>query len=154
MKKHLAVILISLISFNSAIAAAVPKEKALTLHEVSTKVTNAWARPSAKGHNSSVYMIIANEDLTEQDELVAVECDKAEKTELHNNVNVNGIFEMVPIDNLVIPAGRTVYFQPGGLHVMLMNLKETLMEGQSFNITLTFKKFGKVSTSVKIGNQL
>lgn len=153
MKKHLATILISLISFNSAIA-AVPKDKALTLHELSTNVTNAWARPSTKGHNSSVYMIIKNDDLENQEELIAVECDKAERTELHNNVNVNGIFEMVPIDNLVIPAGRTVYFQPGGLHVMLMNLKEDLREGESFNIILSFKKLGKVSTLVKVGNQL
>jgi periplasmic copper chaperone A len=41
-------------------------------------------------------------------------------------------------------------FQPGGLHVMLLDLKAPLKEGEHFPVTLTFEKAGQVTISVAV----
>lgn len=43
---------------------------------------------------------------------------------------------MRPVKRLSIDAGEQVSLQPGGLHIMLMNLSEPLSEGQSIDICL------------------
>ena len=42
------------------------------------------------------------------------------------------------IEALMVPAGSHVKLQPGGYHVMLMNLKEPLVVGEVHSMTLVF----------------
>lgn len=42
-------------------------------------------------------------------------------------------------DGFDIPAGGSVALAPGGKHVMLMNVKQPLIEGESIAITLRFE---------------
>jgi Copper chaperone PCu(A)C len=50
------------------------------------------------------------------------------------------------IDALARPAGRSVELAPGGCHVMLMELKQTLKEGDVVPVSLTIETEGKRST--------
>ena len=45
---------------------------------------------------------------------------------------------------VVIPAGTTVTFEPGGLHLMFVGLKASLKEGQKADVTLHFENNGSV----------
>ena len=45
---------------------------------------------------------------------------------------------------VVVPAKGKLEFKPGGYHVMLIGLKETLSEGKTFTLILHFKRAGKV----------
>jgi copper(I)-binding protein len=42
-------------------------------------------------------------------------------------------------DGLDIPAGGTVELKPGGMHLMLLDLKQPLVEGTRVPVKLTFK---------------
>jgi copper(I)-binding protein len=48
-------------------------------------------------------------------------------------------------DGLVIPAGETVELKPGGFHLMFMELKQPLVEGETVEVSLEFQKAGTVT---------
>jgi len=51
---------------------------------------------------------------------------------------------------LAIPAGKSVTFEPGGLHIMLMGLGAPLKAAASYRLTLTFEKAGTVAVDVPV----
>ena len=55
-------------------------------------------------------------------------------------------------DGIPIPAKGSVTLEPGGLHIMLMDLKQALVEGSTFPVTLTFEKAGQVEIQVSVGS--
>ena len=73
------------------------------------------------------------------DRLVGVAADFAARAEIHTMVHENGVMKMRQLtDGLEIPAGGIVELAPGGLHLMLMGLKQTLQAGQTLEVELTF----------------
>jgi copper(I)-binding protein len=62
----------------------------------------------------------------------------AAAVELHMHTNDDGVMRMRRIPHIHLPPGQTVSLQPGGLHVMLFDLKSSLKEGTTIPITLEF----------------
>ena len=58
--------------------------------------------------------------------------------------------KMRPVPAVPIPAGQMVTFTPGGAHIMLTGLKQKLVAGQSFPLTLTFAHAAPVTVDVKV----
>lgn len=115
-------------------------------------VTDAWARatpPTAV--NGAAYFTITNTG-AENDRLVDVASDIAERTELHESLNDNGVMIMRPLISIAVPAGATLEFAPGGKHVMLFGLKKPLAVGDTFGVTLTFEKAGAIGATVKVSD--
>ncbi len=114
-------------------------------------VIDPWAKPNIPGApNSAAYALVlnlsaANETLVGVDTAVA-------QAELHTmTMGENDVMVMRPVEGgIVIPAGGTAQLQPGGLHVMLMNLKSELPVGGSFDLTLRFATSGPISLTVPI----
>ena len=74
----------------------------------------------------------------------------AASAEAHESFTDNGIVKMRPAPSLAIPAGKVVTFAPGGYHVMLVGLKQPLVAGQSFPLTLTFAHAAPVTVDVQV----
>ena len=85
--------------------------------------------------NSAAFMTLTNQ--TDQAiSLVAAESAVGERIELHNHINDNGVMRMRQVDSIDLPAGETVELKRGGLHVMLMQLNQTLDVGSTVDIDL------------------
>jgi len=112
------------------------------------KVEQAWSRAAIAGHEGVVYLTIANSGPT--DTLTGASTPVAAMADLHETTNDNGVMKMRPVQSLQITTGKTVSLAPQGYHIMLMNLKQTLKEGDSFPITLTFQKAGKITATAKV----
>jgi copper(I)-binding protein len=96
------------------------------------------------------YMTITNNG-DEADRLVAVETDAAEAIEIHNVVMEGGVMQMMPQhDGVEIPAGEEIALAPGGYHVMMIGLTESLIAGEEFEATLVFEHAGEVEITVPI----
>jgi copper(I)-binding protein len=59
-------------------------------------------------------------------------------TELHTHLNEGGVMKMRAVADIAVPAGGETMLKPGGLHIMLINLKTALKEGDSVPISLSF----------------
>lgn len=119
---------------------------------VGLHVIGAWARPTVPGApTGAAYALIVN--LTDADEtLLSVSTDAAEVSEIHEMIMAEGdVMRMNPFEGgLTIPAGGAVLLQPGGLHVMLMNLTDALEVGEVLDFTLTFANAGEVEVSIPV----
>jgi copper(I)-binding protein len=97
--------------------------------------------PAAAG-----YMVVINNGGGD-DRLIGANAEFAGHTDLHSmSVTDEGVMEMRPLkDGLPIPSGETVALEPGGVHIMFMDLVGTLREGERHYILLEFEKAGPVS---------
>ena len=59
-------------------------------------------------------------------------------TELHTHINDGGVMKMRPVPAIDIKAKGEAVLKPGGLHVMLIDLKAPMKEGDLVPVTLTF----------------
>ena len=113
-------------------------------------IDDPWARPGFQGDNSAIYLVINNS--TEQgDGLIGASSDVANLTEIHlSKMDAEGTMTMERQDLIGIPAGETVILEPGGLHVMLMNLVNDLNVGDKFDLTLKFQRAGDIVFEVEV----
>ena len=65
-------------------------------------------------------------------------------------IEEGGAMKMRAAAPLEIPPGGEVRLEPGGLHVMLMQLREPLEQGGQVPLTLIFEKAGAVTVSAPI----
>jgi hypothetical protein len=100
------------------------------------------------GHEGVAYMTITNTGST--DTLTAATTPIAATADLHQTINDNGVMKMRPVQSVSIATGKTVTLVPRGYHIMLTDLKQTLKEGDSFAITLTFQKAGNITATAQV----
>ncbi len=115
-------------------------------------VEEPWVRATVMADGvSAAYMTIRNTG-REDDALVGAMTPVSQMTELHEMVMEGDIMRMRPIagQRLVIPAGGQVELKPGGLHIMLMGLQQTLEPGTSVELTLRFEKAGEVKVRAEV----
>jgi len=113
-------------------------------------INDAWVREVPPGSSvSATYMTIQNKG--DDDQLIEISSDVSENAELHTSkVDENGVASMEMIKVLEIPAGKTVEFNPGGMHIMLIGLKESLVGKESINLTLEFTEAGEMQIEVPV----
>ena len=112
-------------------------------------IEKALARATvAKQSNGAAYVQLK---ATSDDTLLSVESAVARKIELHTMRMDGDIMKMRTLDQLELKAGQTLAMQPGeGPHIMLLGLKQPLKVGESFAMTLNFRKAGKIKAEVKV----
>ena len=92
-------------------------------------------------------MIVSKKDTT----LVSVKTDAAEHTQIHSMTMDNGVMKMRPIaGGIALDSGKSVAFEPGGRHIMLMGLKAPLKAGDKFPITFVFAHAAPMTVSVTV----
>jgi len=109
-----------------------------------------WARASAsKARAGAAYLSIINQG-TRVDRLLGVSTPVAKQASLHTHLMEDGIMKMRPVKAIEVDPGAPTVLKPGGLHIMLMGLKEPLKEGTMFPLTLTFETAGTVEVRVMV----
>jgi copper(I)-binding protein len=79
--------------------------------------------------------------------LISAKSAVAGVVEVHEMAMDAGVMKMRAVDGLALPMGKAVDLKPGGYHVMLMDLKSQLKDGDAVPLTLTFEtKDGKRQT--------
>jgi len=106
-------------------------------------VDDPWVRsnPNLMG---AAYMVITS---PVDDELVAAAVDAsiAGTVEVHEVAMEDGMMRMREVTGIPLPAGEPVTLEPGGYHVMLLDMPAMLAPGTEVAITLTFAS-GATST--------
>ena len=114
-------------------------------------IADAWTRATAPGAKIAAgYLTIRNSGKT-ADKLVSASSPAAEKVETHVTVKDGDIFRMREVKGYDIPAGGSFELKPGGAHLMLVNVKAPLKEGEKVPLTLRFERAGEVKTALQVG---
>lgn len=114
-------------------------------------VTNAWSRSTPPGVTVGVAYFTLKNDTGESDRLLKISSPIASKVQVHRTEILDGLSRMREVAVLHIDAGQKLEFTPNGMHVMLMGLKKSLVEGQKFELELQFEVAGprKVAVTVR-----
>jgi len=113
-------------------------------------INHPWARPTAPGMpTGAAYLSVTNHGARE-DTLIGAHSPAAVRVEFHRTSIEAGMARMRPASSLVIEPGDTLTAAPGGLHLMLVDLKAPLVRGTTVPLVLTFKEAGEVTVQLKI----
>jgi copper(I)-binding protein len=100
-------------------------------------VNNAWVRMAPGSDVASVYLTLLNQG-KKPITIVGVESPLASHAMVHETRIEGGIARMRPRDQITVAPGKTVKFEPEGLHIMLHGVTQTLAVGQSVPLVLQF----------------
>ena len=85
--------------------------------------------------------------------LVEARSPVANVVELHEMAMVDNVMKMRAISGLALPAGRVVELKPGGYHVMLIDLKQQIKDGDVVPVTLVVEDKDKKRETIEINAQ-
>jgi copper(I)-binding protein len=114
-------------------------------------IGHPWARQSPMGADVAAgFMTITNTG-KEEDRLVKATASVTPTVQLHEMKMEGDVMKMSEIPGgIVIPPGATVELKPKSLHVMFMDLKAPMKEGEVIAGTLTFEKAGTVEVDYDV----
>jgi periplasmic copper chaperone A len=129
--------------------AAVP----LGAHEYASRdvtVAHPWARATPGGAKVGSVYLEMKAKRGPGDRLVAVRSPIAGSAEIHSHVMEQGIAKMRRLDGIPMPGGKSIILRPDGFHIMLIDLKEPLKEGDLTKVTLIFEKAGEIEVDATV----
>jgi len=124
----------------------------------SLTVSRAWTRPTPETSDvAAVYFSVAS---PVNDELVSISTPIASDAMVHatkgdsshsgGGHHGGGGSMTMHGSTLTVEPGKTATLSPGGMHIMLEGLRQPLKEGDVFDLELTFKNGGTVTTPVLV----
>lgn len=112
-------------------------------------VTDAWIRALPAAVPSGGYFTLRN-GTTKPVTLTTAQSPACGMMMLHKSSGMAGMTSMEDVSEVIVPAGGTVKFAPGGYHLMCM--EATLKPGQHIPVTLNFRGGAKVTTMFAVRN--
>ena len=114
-------------------------------------VTGAYVRMVPQGvPTTAAFMTLRNAGTTDR-KLLRVDSPAAKTVELHNHINDNGVMKMRQVREIEIKAKGQAELKPGSYHVMMIDLRQVLKDGEKVPLTLSFDDGSseKVEAAVK-----
>jgi len=109
------------------------------------QIAHPWTRATPKGASVGGGFLEITNTGSVPDRLIGGSSPVAARFEVHEMSMDNGVMKMRQLkDGLLIKPGETVELKPGSYHVMFVDLKEPIKEGDRVKGTLEFEKAGKV----------
>ena len=137
MKSLVIIVLVSIISIPNAMADGLV-------------ITDVWSRPTTPiAHTGAVYLTIQNHSDID-DRLTGASTNVARETEIHRTSVKDNVARMRQISEIELPAGQMVLLAPENTHLMLKQLMEPLVTGQTFVVTLHFAHSSDIHVRVQV----
>jgi copper(I)-binding protein len=114
-------------------------------------VAQPWSRPTPPVATVGVAYFSMTNVGRKADHLIAVSSPIARKVEIHESRTVQGMVQMRAVTSVECPPGATVKIEPGGLHIMLLDLTHPLAAGTEFPLSLRFHDAGVLTVQVRVG---
>lgn len=114
-------------------------------------INHPWARATPQGATVGAGYLTLTNTGTAPDRLVGASAAAADHVELHEMSMTDGVMRMRPVkDGIELKPGQTVEFKSGAFHLMMVDLKQPLQQGQRVKGTLTFEKAGSVEVEFAV----
>jgi copper(I)-binding protein len=116
-------------------------------------VSDAWTRPTMEGMPMGVaYFTIVNAR-DDEDVLLSASTPVAAQVEMHETRFEDGMAKMRPLAGIRVPARGRVAVAPGGIHLMLVDLKAPLVAGTKVPMTLQFRNAGRIEIQLAVSSR-
>jgi periplasmic copper chaperone A len=114
-------------------------------------ISHPWSRQSPMAADVAAGFFSVQNTGDEDDRLLKATAEITAKVQLHDMKIENDVMKMVELPaGIPIPAGQTIELKPKSLHVMFMDLKSQVKEGEEIKGTLVFEKAGTVEVMFEV----
>lgn len=121
-----------------------------TLAQSTVTVSGVWVRETVPGRNvTAAYATVENPGTADL-QIVGASAEVAGRVEMHEMMRSGDMMKMSPVKAITVPAKGKVELKPGGLHIMLFDLKRPLKEGETVELTLTTDKGATVKAQAPV----
>lgn len=123
-------------------------EENITVEEIT--IADGWARPTKAGMMSAAYFTIKNTtDIS--DSLLSVSSNVSSNTQIHESYETeDGLMGMREQEFVLVPSKSEIQFKQGGLHIMIIQPDQDLIEGDSVLLGLSFSSSNEIKVKVPI----
>lgn len=101
-------------------------------------VVDPYVRLAPPGAQATAAFMVLRNEADKETALVKVDNPVSKISELHNHINDGGVMKMRQVKSIEIKAKGEAALKPGGYHVMMIELKAPMKEGDSIPLTLHF----------------
>ena len=114
-------------------------------------IVDPWSRElPAVSTNGTAYLKAMNKGKKEV-RIVGASSPLAKRVELHMHKMEGDLMKMMKVEGgVAVPSGESVTFEPGGLHVMLIDLNQPLQAGMTFPLTVAFEDGSSIDVEVTV----
>lgn len=126
---------------NALLVTAIAALAAQSAWAANVSVTDAWARATMPGQQVSGAYLQIKSDVDAR--LLSVSSPAVPRVEMHEMKMDGDVMRMREVKAIDLPKGQTVTLEPGGFHLMLMNLKKPIAAGDVIPFTLMVESGGK-----------
>lgn len=137
--------LIRVVAASFLLAAAFAAPESAAQQAATITIEDPWAGTTNPGATVAAGYVTVRNTGAQPDRLLSAASPRAARVELHEMSMSNGVMRMRPVDGIAIPAGGEATLQPGGLHIMFLEIDAQFVEGQRVPVTLRFERTGDVA---------
>ena len=132
----------------AALSAVVSFSGPRALAGADLEVRDAWVRATVPGQPvAGAYLTLKSPVAVR---LIAARSEMAQAVEIHEMSLKDGVMRMRRLESLELPAGREVKLAPGGIHLMLLDLKRPLLAGEQIELDLVTAAGNPTSITTRI----
>ena len=114
--------------------------------------SDAWARATVPGAGSAAVYGSFRNDGNQSLKIIKITTEVAGMVMLHRSTLDNGMMKMSAVGELSISPGEVVTLEPGEMHMMLMDLRATLEEGQIIYVNILTSDEESIRAEVTVGS--
>ena len=102
--------------------------------------------------NTSVYISVFND--SKEDQIIkSVSTNLSKVSEFHTSLIMDDIRKMIKLEEITISANSSHFFQPGKDHIMVMNIKKKLKDGDEFDLEFVLEDGSILKSKIKVLNR-
>jgi periplasmic copper chaperone A len=114
------------------------------------EVEHAWSRATAPGAKVGAGYLIIRNQAEKADRLLGASSSVAARVETHIAEKQGEVMRMREVKGYDVPAKGSFELKPGGPHLMLVDIKRQLKEGEKLPLVLRFQNAGEIRTELEV----
>ncbi|EAK5530207.1 copper chaperone PCu(A)C [Campylobacter lari] len=101
-------------------------------------INDSYVRQTPPNSKTTAIFLKLKNNSDKDIKLIKAQSSLSDTTEIHDHIMENGKKMMVQIPQITIKANSSAELKPGGMHIMILNLKENITPQTKANLTLYF----------------
>lgn len=117
-------------------------------------VSNAYIRTMPPGRTTTAGFLVVTNNSDQNCQLIGAKSSLSNRLEFHEHQHMQGMMKMRQVATLAVPAGETIVFEPGALHIMMFNIDAELRAGDITQMQLITDQCGSISFDAEVRSLL
>ena len=114
------------------------------------QIRHPWARATPPGTTVGAGYLEIRNNGKQADRLLSATSSVARRIEMHVTEQAGEVAKMRQLRDFEVPGRERLAFEPGGAHLMLVDIVQPLKKGERFPVKLRFERAGEIEVEFEV----